>query len=48
MHTDNRQADASLTAFTTDQRREAMARFAVLRSHLDNDMPLSQAADEAN
>ncbi len=47
MHTDNRQADASLTAFTTDQRREAMARFAVLRSHLDNDMPLSQAADEA-
>ena len=40
-------ADSSFAALDGQHRKQAMARFAVLRSHLEDDVPLTRAAGEA-
>ena len=37
----------ALAACTEEERQQAMARFAVLRPHLNEDIPLSEAARDA-
>jgi putative transposase len=39
--------EPTLTAFTEEERQEAMKRFAVLQPHLNGDVPLSEAARNA-
>ncbi|MFZ0257517.1 MAG: leucine zipper domain-containing protein [Gammaproteobacteria bacterium] len=46
MNPDDR-AEAALTELTADQRDEALARFAVLKPHLEDGVSLRQAASEA-
>jgi hypothetical protein len=38
----------ALAAYTEEERQQAMARFAVLRPHLHEDIPLSEAARDAS
>ena len=38
----------ALAAFTEAQRQQAMARFAVLRSHIEEGIPLSEIAHDAD
>lgn len=40
--------EPALTAFTEEERQEAMARFAVLRPHLNDGVPLSETARDAD
>jgi hypothetical protein len=42
-----RNTESALAALTEEERQEAMVRFAVLRPHLNDDVPLSEAARDA-